>query len=340
MPLLQKGLQEMQHGNLAAAQADLESASHGAPDNPYVWCSLAEVYARENQSSLAADAAKHAEQTGAGNPVIAHALALYYARVRDYADAARSEEAYAVSPKADKEANLRAAMWYAAAGNAEKAAALGRNLQQDPDQVFQLAQRLLREQDFREAADVLEAGLQVHPNDPQLTLALGAARYGQRRFDDAISAFLAVIKLAPDIPQSYVFLGRMLDQAGPHLAEIVTLTEKWAAGNPQDAIAQLALAKALLSQNPSAPRAETLLRRSIELNPNNWESHYELGLILEQTHRYDEAAAELKRAIALEPAQAMPHYHLARVDDRLGKHEEAAAQRALHQKLIGTGPTR
>ncbi len=85
---------------------------------------------------------------------------------------------------------------------------------------FHYAQLLLRKQDFTHAAEVLSKALEDDPRNAQLVLALGVARYGQRRFDEAITSFLTVIQIDPKIEQPYVFLGKMLDQAGPHLAEI------------------------------------------------------------------------------------------------------------------------
>ncbi len=203
---------------------------------------------------------------------------------------------------------------------------------------FNYAQGLLRKQDFTHAADVLGKALQADPHNAQLVLALGVARYGQRRFDEAITLFLQVIRIDPTIEQPYVFLGKMLDQAGPHLAEITKDYEAWNIQQPPNPKAPLVLAKALLVSDSHSPRAADLLRRSIELDPNDWESHYELGVLMANQHDYKNAAVELTRSIELDGKQAMPHYHLARVYDRLGEPEKAKAERDIHQKLIGSGP--
>lgn len=332
--LLQKGLMELQQGNLAAAQADLEQASAEDPQNAYIWSALAEVYLRDHQAARAGSAAKKAEEHAHGDPVVEHALALYYSRAGDYADAARDEEIYAGSVKADRDATARAAAWYLAAGNSGKATALAKQTASNPDQAFQLAQLFLRDQQFGPAAEIIEAALGTHPDDAQLVLALGVARYGQRRFEEAITAFLKVIHLSPGVPQPYLFLSRMLDQAGPHLPEIVSLTREWADKNPDNAGAQLALAKALLASDPASHEAETLLRRSIALNGNDWDAHYQLGVVLEQAHQYPAAADQFQQAITLRKSEPMPHYQLARVYDRLGKPDQAAAERAIHNRLV------
>lgn len=201
---------------------------------------------------------------------------------------------------------------------------------------FNYAQVLLRKQDFTHAADVLGQALKADPHSAQLTLALGVARYGQRRFEEAISCFLEVIQIDPKIEQSYIFLGKMLDQAGPRLAEITKDYRNWMAQTPQKAEAPLVLAKALLLNDSRNGEGEELLRKSIELDAKNWEAHYELGVLLANRHGYQQAAAELERSIELSGKEAMPHYHLARVYDRLGEPERAKAEREIHQRLTGT----
>src|SRR5207253_1190698 len=98
------------------------------------------------------------------------------------------------------------------------------------------------------------------------TLALGVTRYGQRRFDEAITAFLKVIQLDPTVEQPYLFLGRILEQAGEHLPEITKAYEGWATRERQNAKAQLLLVKALLAQDHRSERAQALLQKSIALD--------------------------------------------------------------------------
>jgi Flp pilus assembly protein TadD len=332
--LLQRGLVALQHGQLVEARDALEQASRVDPKNPYVWTSLAETYFRLKEPKKASAAAETAEKSGAGNPLVAHALAMYCSETGEFARAAKLEQQYAQSGNADASAMSRAAELYLKAGDSNGALTVAKKAaQQDPQLAFDFAQVFLRRGDFTPAAEVVQSGLATHPSDTQLTLALGVARYGQRRFEDAVVAFLQVIHMDPAIEQPYVFLGRILDQAGSHLDEITQDCQKWAEREPQNAKAQLLLAKALLTANSDDPRAEALLRKAIALDPNDWESHYELGVLLARKHVYPEAAEQLKRSTELNATQPMPHYHLARVYDRLGKPELAQAERETHQRL-------
>jgi Flp pilus assembly protein TadD len=368
--LLQKGLLSLQSGNLTEARDNLQAASRLDPQNPYPWTSLAEVYLRLKQRAQADEAARRAEKAGQGNAVVAHALAMYYAKTGQYAHAGTLEAQFAASPRADAGAGSRAAGLYLNGGDAAHALPLARKAVADqpsadnedllgrsliaagqsseglqhlasashsapnnPQIAYDYAQGLLNTQDFTQAAAVLESAAKANPADAQLPLALGVARYGQRRFADAITAFLQAIQLAPSVPQPYLFLGRMLDQAGDQLPTITADYRKWLQAEPKRPEPPLLLAKALIAANAESEEPEPLLRRSVQLDPKNWEAHYELGQLLEKKHKYPEAAAELERAVQLEPKQAMPHYHLARVYDRLGKREQAQAERETHQRL-------
>jgi len=295
--LLRQGLQALQQGRLEDARNDLENGTKADPNNAYVWSALANVYLRLDDKQRASAAAETAAKLGGSDPVLSHALSIYYANAGDFAKAGKFEP--------------------------------------NPAVAFDRAQMLLRKQEFTPAAALIEGALETNHNDVQLTLALGVARYGQRRFDDAIALFLKVIQLDPDVDQPYDFLGRMLDQAGPRLADVVKADEAWAAQNPQSGKAQLELAKSLLLLHSDDPRPESLLRRSIVLDPSSWQAHYQLGASLADRHQFEEAAAELNEAIKLDPKQPTPHYRLARVYDRLGQPDKAAAERKLHASLTG-----
>jgi tetratricopeptide (TPR) repeat protein len=368
--LLQRGLLALQHGDLAQARTAFEEVAKADPHNAFAWASLAETYARLKQTAAAEVAAGKAERFGGDNPPIDHALAMYYAKAGQFEHAAELEQKFAASERADVGAQERVAglllnaakipealaaarkaverhpsaaaedvlgRALIAAGQAEEAekhlAAAWEGQRDDAGLAFDYSQVLLRKQEFDKAAEVISAALETHPGDAQLTLALGVSRYGQRRFEDAIAAFLQVVRIDPQVEQPYVFLGKMLDQAGERLPEITAADEKWLAGNPGNATALLLLAKARLAADSKDASAEGLLRRSIKIDGSDWEAHYELGVLLEGKRDWPQALVELKRSAELAEKQAMPHYHLARVYARMGQEDKAKAERAMHERL-------
>jgi tetratricopeptide (TPR) repeat protein len=198
---------------------------------------------------------------------------------------------------------------------------------------FEAAHVRLLQQEFDAAVRTLERGCKVFDKSAQLALALGVAYYGQRRFSDAAGAFLKTIDIAPDVQQPYIFLSKMLDQVNDRLPQILPRFQAWAAANPRDPFAQFVYAKGLDASGGDPEKTEQLLRASIQLKSDQWESHYELGVLLEKQRKFADAAPELERSAAINPKDAGVRYHLARVYDRLGQSEKAAEQRAVHQRL-------
>lgn len=205
--------------------------------------------------------------------------------------------------------------------------------------VFDLAHVLLLHQNFDVAIQLLESAKKVFDKSAQLELALGIANYGQRKFPEAVDSFLRTAELAPKVEQPYVFLARIISHAEGRLGEVTAKFARFAEANPRNYLGHFLHAKGLIAQiGPSgsddlSSQADGLLRRSIELNPNFWESHFELGVLLEGRKQFEPSATHLRQAIQLNPNAAAPHYRLARVYDRLGKAELAQKERDLHDKL-------
>ena len=230
---------------------------------------------------------------------------------------------------------------YEASGQLEKAAAeYGLAIELNPGDeryYFEAAHADLLMQKFDAAVPILERGSKKFPTSAQLKLALGVGYYGQRRFSDATAAFLRTIDLAPEVEQPYIFLGKMLDQAGDRMPDVLRRFQKWSAANPKNPLAQFVYAKVLMVSGGDTAQAARLLRASIALKADQWESHYELGVLLEQQRDFSQAAAELERSATLNPNQPDIHYHLSRVYDRLGEADKAAEQRGLHERLAASG---
>lgn len=289
-----EGLVALNQNNLAVAETKLEAASAIEPKNPRVWLAIAQT--RWKLHKDAAAAARHAESFAAGDAVVLRGLALFYSESGDAHSAARVLQASA------------------------------------PDEafVFELVESNLKRENFAGALEILHAARDRFPASAQLTLAAGVTYYGLRRFPEAIDAFLRTAELDPAAEQSYIFLGRILDQAEDRLPRITARLAQFQKRAPESYLSNFLLGKALGD--------EALLRKSIALNDGYWESHFELGVLLAGEHKHEDAARELRRAADLNPADAAAHYHLARVYDRLGKTAEAAAERQIHTRLTASAP--
>ena len=365
-----RGLLALSGNDLAQARQRLENASRLKPDNAMVWAALAQTYLRGRETAMAGEAAGRAARLATTDSPARHALAMFYSETGDFAKAADAERQYASSQGADPGAAASAAELSLRAGDAEQAvrwakAALARGdtapmhhllgqayaATNRPDDAvrefraaverepllevyaFDLGQMQLRRGNFAGATETLGKACYRFPKSAQIQLAYGVAAYGQRRFADAIDAFLRVTVIEPSVEQPYVFLGRILDQAGDRLPQVAAVFAAWEKADPGNYLAACLNAKALSAAAGDAAQIEAELRRSIQLNDGYWESHFELGVLLGKNRAWKLAAAELSRSIELNPKVAAAHFQLARAYEKLGDPERARAERAEHQRL-------
>lgn len=363
------GLVALHENDLAQARAQLESAAGMEPGRAQVWLALAQTYWKLRDATLAESAAEKAAKLAPGDPLILRGLALFYSESGANEKAADCEAAYAAGTHNDPSAYVRAIQLYLQAGKpktaidvAHKALAgenradvrhlLGKAYEMDSQPAeavremreaiklnpyeesyyFDLARDLLDHNQPRDAIRLLEDGQKVFARSAQLELTLGVAYYAMRRFSDAVDAFLLTIQIDPRVEQPYVFLGRMLDQAGSKLPEAAAAFAALAKANPESYLANFLYGKALSFGGQPEP-AERMLRKSVAGNGEFWESRFELGVVLEGKRDFAGAEREFARAAELNPKNPTVHYRLARVLDRLGRTGEAKVEHALHQKL-------
>ena len=306
------------------------------------WFLLCQAYARQGKMQPAIAAAGKAGQAAGKDAAILYNLALFYleaghpdesiAAGRRVLDLEKSYEARNLLGRA-YEAKKD---WRNAIVEYEEARRLS---PYSEEAIFNLAQAHLKAQDFAGAIGVLEQGRKVHDKSPQLELAAGVAYYGQRQFADAVDRFLRVMQLAPDVPQPYFFMGRVLEHAADRIPEVIERATNFERAHPESPLGYVLHARALILRSPPSaypPEAEEaygLLQKALSIKEDQADAHYLAGLLLDRKGDYAGAAAELERSIKLNPGDATPHFRLARVYERLGRKEEAARERGLHEQL-------
>ena len=334
---LRRGLLALSANDLAEARQSLEKASRAQPDNAMVWAALAQTYLRGKEAVLANEAAGRAGHLAAADSPVQHALAMFYSETGDFGKAAEAERRYASGKGADADSAASAAGLSLRSGDVEQAILWGKTaVERDPkkeEYAFDLGQMQLRRGDFAGASATFEAARRRFPQSAQMQLAYGVAAYGQRRFADAIDAFLRVTAMDVAVEQPYVFLARILGQAGDRLPQVVAAFAAWEKAEPGNYLAACLYAKALSAAAGHPGEIEAGLRRSIQLNDAYWESHFELGVLLGKNREWKQAAAELSRSIELNPGVAAAHFQLARAYDKLGDAEKARMERAEHERL-------
>lgn len=375
--LIERGVAALDANDLPAARASFENATRIAPGSAPAWMMLAQTLGRQGDLAGARTAADKAERYGAKDPAILQGLANFHGSVlRDLPRAAGLGARYAELAPRDTTAWRRVAALYLAIGKPEEAIAAGvrgkardggaelrmilgkayaarkewakagsefaeatRLNPYDEETWFAAAQAHLLRQDFAGAEQVLLDARKTFDRSPQIELTLGVAYYGQRKFADAVDRFLFTTRLAPDLPQPYAFLGRVLEHTGDRLAEA---TERFAAfeqRNPRSPLGYLLHAKAIIAQlGPSGFPAEAgtaleLVEKALALEEADADAQFQMGVLLARKGDPGAAASHLERSIQLNARDSAAHFQLARVYARLGRKEDAARERALHEQL-------
>ncbi len=366
----QAGLRALGNNNFATAQTQLEIAAKLQPRNAQVLLALTQAYFKLNKTALANETARKAELLAPSDPVVLHGLAFFYTETHQPARAAAFEARYADKSPQDQEAYgraidlyLRAQLPKAAILLAQKALArtetpelhgllakaydldgqlpkavgeyqLAIKLRPyDEGYISEFAQAYLRRQKYAEALHILQDAHQRFDKSAQIDLATGMALYGLERFPESIDALLETVQLSPEIDQPYLLLGRLLEKAGPKMPDVSAALATYVSVKPQNYMSNFLYAKALIVQNAERLQVEPLLRKSISLKSDFWESHFELGAVLEKDRDYPDAAIEYQKAVSLDAREPSPHSGLSRVYEKLGKPLQAAQQRALYTRL-------
>ncbi len=197
----------------------------------------------------------------------------------------------------------------------------------------------LQRMQFEEAKKAFEGGREYFDKSAPIKLGLGIAAYGLRDFEESVDQFLRASELAPALEQPHAFLGRLLQHATDRMEEVEARMKTFFETNKETHLGpflygQVQLARLGLQSDPDElAKIESLLRQAIERNDRFWESHYELGVLLEKKRDLEEAEVHLERAVELNPNASKPHYRLARVYQRLGKSKDAKRERDLHKRI-------
>jgi tetratricopeptide (TPR) repeat protein len=215
--------------------------------------------------------------------------------------------------------------------------------QMDPSEenIFDWGNELLLHRGLDPAERVFTSGVGRYPQSARLHIGLAIADYSQSHYDDAASELCRAADLAPTDPRPYLFLGQMFDISLKEAGQVTERLKRFQAAQPNNAWANyyyaLSLWKGERGQNPHANQAskekiESLLARSIKLDPKFPDAHFQLGVFYSEQQKYQEAIGEFQAAVKLKPDYAEAHYHLAQAYSHTGKSDLAKGELDLYQR--------
>jgi tetratricopeptide (TPR) repeat protein len=211
----------------------------------------------------------------------------------------------------------------------------------DPSEsnIFDWGGELLLHQTWGPAIQVFSAGLERYPNSARLAVGLGLAYFLQGSYDDAVTALVKATDLAPSDPNTYYFLSKAYDQSPNQADEVIERFRRFAEMRPNDGRAVLDYAVSLWKGKRSETSAayldqiESLLKKSVALDPASSEARLQLGNLYSQRKEYSLAVPEYLEALKLSPDLPDAHFRLGQAYVHVGKPDLAQKELQLHQQL-------
>jgi tetratricopeptide (TPR) repeat protein len=215
----------------------------------------------------------------------------------------------------------------------------------DPSEehLFDWGDDLLQLGAYEPAIEVFTAAVKRFPRSARLHVGRGVALYAGGVYRDAVLSFCEAADLAPSDPRPYQFLGEMYGVSAEVAGEVTTRLGRFVETHPRNALAHFQYAMSLSkgSDTPTAGelrRIEQLLRRSVQLDPKLSRGYFELGVLLANQQRSDEAIEALRTATRLQPSYSQAHYRLGQLYQRTGRKDLAAKEFAAFRQLTAAAP--
>jgi Flp pilus assembly protein TadD len=195
--------------------------------------------------------------------------------------------------------------------------------------------------DYMDADKWLSKSVQVDAHNWETWYYLGRTKYNENRFEEAVNAFRQALKLSPEnvkaednLGLSYEGLGRR-QEAEQTYRDAIRWQSQLLQQNPQP---YLDLGMLLVEQ--SRPQdAIPYLRQAVQISPQDPKAHQQLGRAYERLNRLAEAQVELEQAVDASPNDGALHYVLGQIYRRQGMKDKAEAEfeKATELKSIQAG---
>jgi tetratricopeptide (TPR) repeat protein len=211
----------------------------------------------------------------------------------------------------------------------------------DPSEgnLFDWASELLLHRTLDPAVEVFTEAARRYPASQRLAIGLGLAYYSRGNYDDAVKSLLQAADLNPRDPRCYYFLSKAYDSSPGQADEVIQRFRRFAELQPQNARAlyyyAMSVWKGRRAQDADLDleQIESLLKRSVELDPKFADPYLQLGNLLSDQKKYAEAVPQYQRALALNADLADAHYRLGQAYVHLGRRDEAQQHLQVYQKL-------
>jgi len=211
----------------------------------------------------------------------------------------------------------------------------------DPSEshLFDWGSELLVHRTLEPSIEVFRQATERYPQSSRLAVGLGMALYSLGKYDDAVVSLLRAADLSPSDARIYPFLSRAYDSSPGQADEVIKRFRRFAELQPRNGRAlyyyAMSLWKGKRAQDPGLDlhQIESLLTKSIELDPTLADAQLQLGNLYSDQSKYAEAIPHYKRALELNSDLADSHYRLGQAYVRTGEKDQAQQELQVYQQL-------
>jgi tetratricopeptide (TPR) repeat protein len=328
-------------GKLDLATEQFKKAVDLEPGNFETNHNLGESYVRYGKIAEAAPFLEKAQQIDPSSYDNGYDLSLAYLQTGRLAEALQLIQALLKQKNTAELHNLLAELdekdgkFVEAANEYETAAHM------DPSEsnLFDWGSELLLHRTLGPAVEVLQQASVRYPTSQRMLVALGMAYYVRGNYDDSVKSFLMAADLNPSEPNCYFFLSKAYDSSPGQADEVTLRFRRFAELQPNNARAlyyyAMSLWKGKRAQDPSLDlhQIESLLTKSLALDPKLAEAHLQLGNLFSDQTKFAEAIPEYKRALELNSDLADAYYRLGQAYVRTGEKDRAQELFQVYQKI-------
>jgi len=211
----------------------------------------------------------------------------------------------------------------------------------DPSEnnLFDWGSELLLHRTYEPAIEVFQQATQRYSKSPRLFIGLGMALYSRGKYDDAVKALLTAADLNPSDPRCYLFLSKAYGASPNETDDVIRRFRRYADLEPNNAQAvyyyAMSLWKGKRVEDPGQDLqdVESLLEKSITLDPNLADAYVQLGNFYADKREYAKSVPEYESALKLNPNLADAHYRLGQDYVHTGEKDRAQAEFEVYQRL-------
>lgn len=196
--------------------------------------------------------------------------------------------------------------------------------------------------DYASADHWLTRSVERNPKDPQAWYYLGRAKYNENRFEEALAAFKECLKLDPKNVKAEDNLGLSHQALGrtPEAFAAFQNAIAWQARLLKKNSGPFINIGSLLLEQNKVDEAMPYLVEAVEISPEEARAHEQLGKAYSRQNNLVQAQAELEKAVSLSADNAALHFMLGQLYRKRGMNEKAKAEleRGAAIKASGTLP--